>query len=719
MDSNFISTPKLSTSSLNKASTRIKEALPIGTRLYNYVITRAIGQGGFGITYEAKEDVSGRIVVIKENYPTSQKTQYVYRSPKDGKTVLPYEEHKDVFDLLKRIFVTEAHTLINLPYHPNIVQVLSVFETNNTVYFVMTLIKGTSLDRRYQPPATMPEPKLRLFLKDMLEILMHLHSHNIIHRDIKPENILITPKGKLVLIDFGAARPDNSQKSATQIGTGGYGAPEQMSEKEYNKYPKANLDIYALGATCYRLITGYEPDYMFDRLAKDPDIKGKYSPELLRTIDKAREKNPEDRWQSAHEWLAALNTTGSKGRKLGVLSALLLPLIAVPAAYLYYHQPSELQSPEPELPAQKPTEEQPTNVKQAQPEPEQTKQKPEQTEEERAQEQYKNIVTEAQKLIKSKQYLGLVDKLLPAAKQGYAPAQTLLGTCYEKGYGVEKDPEQAIKWYRKACEQNDAQAQCNLGKCYEKGIGVEKDPNQAIKWYRKACEQNYAEAQNHIGECYQKGIGVAKNPDLAFQWYQKATAQNHADAQCNMGWCYQKGLGVLSVPDLAVQWYRKSAAQNNATALNNLGICYLDGDGVEKNAYEALKLFRKAIEQGSATAYSNLGWCYEKGLGVERDSYQAFKYYRKAAEMDDAAGLGNLGFCYHQGIGTQKNMQQAIKCFRKAAEMDNANAQHNLAYCYQHGIGISRNREQAIYWYRKAAEQGHESAINALNNMGI
>ena len=353
MDSNFISAPKYSINPPHTVDSHVTEALPVGTRLYNYVITDIIGNGGFGITYRAKEDVSGRIVVIKENFPRHPELKIVYRSPQDGKTVVPYPRYEEFYDWAKNIFAKEAHTLIGLPYHPNIVQVLSVFEENNTAYFVMPFIKGCSLHERYLPPATMPEHELRPFLKDMLEALAHLHAHNVIHRDIKPQNILITPEGKPVLIDFGAARPDNTRKSATQIGTAGYAPPEQMSKKEYDKHPKPHTDLYALGATCYRLITSYEPDYMFDRLAKDPTIKGKYSSELLQSIDKAREKNPEDRWQSAQEWLAALNTTGNKGRKLGMLSVLLISAIAVPSAYLYYNHQSELGSPESGLPVQK------------------------------------------------------------------------------------------------------------------------------------------------------------------------------------------------------------------------------------------------------------------------------------------------------------------------------------------------------------------------------
>jgi serine/threonine protein kinase len=153
----------------------------------------------------------------------------------------------------------------------------------------------------------MPEGDLLLFLNDMLEALAFLHAHGIIHRDIKPENILITNEGKPVIIDFGAARPVDSGRSASQIYTENYAPPEQASKDHYDKYPKAHTDLYALGATCYRLITGYSPDYVPYQLAQDSQLSGSYSSKLLSCIDKARDLTPANRWQSAQEWMNHLS----------------------------------------------------------------------------------------------------------------------------------------------------------------------------------------------------------------------------------------------------------------------------------------------------------------------------------------------------------------------------------------------------------------------------
>lgn len=114
------------------------------------------------------------------------------------------------------------------------------------------------------------------------------------------------------------------------------------------------------------------------------------------------------------------------------------------------------------------------------------------------------------------------------AEQGDADAQREFGSLYEDGgYGVDKDPRQAVKWYRKAAEQGHAGGQVELGRCYEEGIGVDKDPREAVTWYRKAAEQGYSDGQKHLGDCYRAGIGVDKDPLLAVKWYRKAAEQDH------------------------------------------------------------------------------------------------------------------------------------------------------------------------------------------------
>lgn len=150
------------------------------------------------------------------------------------------------------------------------------------------------------------------------------------------------------------------------------------------------------------------------------------------------------------------------------------------------------------------------------------------------------------------------------AEKGNANAQYRLGLFYETGYGVDKNSNEAINWYRKAAEQGhkeakaelkklekiaqssketnpgDAQTQYELGLRYAKGKEIVKDEAEAVKWYLKAAEQGHAKAQNNLGLCYKEGTGVQKDDEEAAKWFSKAAAQGDADGQYNLGLCYIK-----------------------------------------------------------------------------------------------------------------------------------------------------------------------------------
>lgn len=143
---------------------------------------------------------------------------------------------------------------------------------------------------------------------------------------------------------------------------------------------------------------------------------------------------------------------------------------------------------------------------------------------------------------------------------------------YSKGleYDNKKDYVEAVKWYRKAAEQGQADAQTNLGYCYEKGYGVTQDYVEAVKWYRKAAEQGEAYAQNNLGECYYYGRGVTQDYVEAVKWYSKAVEQGNASAQYDLGYCYQYGNGVTKDENEAIKWYKKAARQGHETSQQNL-----------------------------------------------------------------------------------------------------------------------------------------------------
>lgn len=115
--------------------------------------------------------------------------------------------------------------------------------------------------------------------------------------------------------------------------------------------------------------------------------------------------------------------------------------------------------------------------------------------------------------------------LTTLARKGHSSAQFNLGSMYDFGDGVLKDPVQAIEWYRKAAEQGDADAQFSLGRMFRYGRGIPKDSVQAVGWYRKAAEQGNANAQGALGLMYIQDDGLPKDFIAAHMWNSLAAAQ--------------------------------------------------------------------------------------------------------------------------------------------------------------------------------------------------
>ncbi|MBR2125326.1 MAG: ankyrin repeat domain-containing protein [Akkermansia sp.] len=290
--------------------------LPQGFELMNYTIERKLGRGGFGITYLARESVSDRPVVIKENF-----VQECSMRDTVGYTLVPSgDEGRDLYEWALKRFLDEAKVLIRLS-HPCIVQVLTVFKALGTAYYVMPLVKGAELDQAAPAPGKINEAWLRPVLEQLLGALDYLHRQGLLHRDIKPSNILLRPDGSPLLIDFGTARVKDATHTLTMVGTPGYSPSEQFTPHGKNG---PWTDLYSLGATCYRLITGEVPQDCISRLEDDDqrplagraELKGRFSHKFLTAIDKAMSVARRDRWQSAQEWLAEL---GGRGLAVPVL----------------------------------------------------------------------------------------------------------------------------------------------------------------------------------------------------------------------------------------------------------------------------------------------------------------------------------------------------------------------------------------------------------------
>ena len=203
-------------------------------------------------------------------------------------------------------------------------------------------------------------------------------------------------------------------------------------------------------------------------------------------------------------------------------------------------------------------------------------------------------------------YTTAVSILKPLAKKGDADAQNALGYLYAQGLGVERDYEEARRWYQKAVSQGHAKAQGNLGGLYAAGKGVEQDNAKAASLFLLSAKQGNANAQVRLGFLYSKGLGVQRDYSAAARWHRKAAEQGHPIAQGLLGAMYAKGQGVKQDYSLAMKWYRKSADQGESLSQYNLGHMYEHGEGVAPNKAEAIKWYRMAAEKGHLGAKARL-----------------------------------------------------------------------------------------------------------------
>lgn len=290
---------------------RTSNTLPPGYQLDEYIIEKVLGVGGFGITYKA-EDNLGRAVAIKEYMPVGIATR-----SNDAVTVHPASNnHADDFEWGLDRFRMEAQTLVAFR-HPNIVSVFRYFATNGTAYLVMEFQEGETLADLLHPDKTLTEDEIHEFLDPLLDGLEEVHRADFAHRDIKPGNIFIRRDGSPALIDFGAARQamGSHSRALTSIVTAGY-APYEQYETDTIQGPWT--DIYAIGATLYRAVTGERPIEAPRRAGAvmrgedDPNPSaakvagGRYSQPLLYAIDKALEVLEQNRPQSVSEFRALM-----------------------------------------------------------------------------------------------------------------------------------------------------------------------------------------------------------------------------------------------------------------------------------------------------------------------------------------------------------------------------------------------------------------------------
>lgn len=284
-----------------------------------YCLTEVIGQGGFGITYSGvwNTEVKGELGAVKTAVPICIKEyffkDYCFRDPATMQVRVHSETGRMLFDKFRERQIEEARILSEV-HHPYIVNVLEVFEENNTAYIAMERIAGRSLKSMLESDGRLTEPRALKYVDQIGRALEFVHAKSILHLDIKPGNILIDEHDDARLIDFGVSKRydiDNQETSTTTLTLSkGFAAIEQYDSDGLSGFSPCP-DIYSLGATLYNLLTGSVPPESILRVTKpliEPSkLNADITPRTERAILRAMEVNPANRYASVRALLDDLD----------------------------------------------------------------------------------------------------------------------------------------------------------------------------------------------------------------------------------------------------------------------------------------------------------------------------------------------------------------------------------------------------------------------------
>lgn len=255
-----------------------------------YEILKLIGEGGMSKVYLAMDKRLNKSWAVKE----------IEKKAKDRNN-----------EIVVQSAIAEANMIKQLD-NPAIVRIVDIIDNGNVIYIIEDFVEGETLEALLEADGAQPEELVVEWGKQLCEAFDYLHTRTppIIYRDMKPANVMLTPEGKLRVIDFGIAREykEHNLKDTTSLGTRGYAPPEQFGGKT-----DARSDIYSLGVTLFQLVTGRDPCLASTELKPVRQIDPKLSEGIETIIQKCIQHDPANRYQSCVELLYDLEHIGEIG----------------------------------------------------------------------------------------------------------------------------------------------------------------------------------------------------------------------------------------------------------------------------------------------------------------------------------------------------------------------------------------------------------------------
>ena len=238
------------------------------------------------------------------------------------------------------------------------------------------------------------------------------------------------------------------------------------------------------------------------------------------------------------------------------------------------------------------------------------------------------VLTSDKKVLKASE-IGLLESVQfhIASYMNKSEAQFALGEMYEKGYAVDIDLKEALKWYEKSANNTNVNAQYYLGYLYKEGKIVPKDINKALYWYKKAANNGSEIAQYSLGHFYYSAVDVKKDNREAIKWLEKAGAQNYKKSYYILGLLYLNSGGEEIDYKKSFEYFSKGLDSNDSYSQMAVAYMYQNGYGVKGNHLKAIELYEMAANSGYKVAQYNLGRIYHYGKGVKSDKQKARYWY--------------------------------------------------------------------------------------------
>ena len=718
----------------------LAQHLSAGTLLQGgkYKIEKKLGQGGFGITYLATQVLLDRQVCIKEFFYK----QYCERDATTSNVTLGTKSSREIVDKFMKKFIKEAITISKLD-HRNIIRIHDIFTENNTAYYVMEYHSGGSLGDLVKSRGMLPEADAVRYITQIAEAVGYIHERNINHLDIKPANILLNNEGASVLIDFGLSKQydaQGDQTSSTPVGIShGYAPMEQYNPGGVSTFSPQS-DIYSLGATLYKLVTGDTPPKAMDIIDDDlPALPAHLSAGVKKTIEQAMQPRKKERPATVKDFLALLSFAVAPEKKSDPeITVTIEPendscLWQLPAGTLLQNGKYKI-------------------------------------ERVLAYDMYEITYLATQVLARRKvciKELFLCEfckrskscfDVNPDGARKFVDDVTL--KFIDEAYTIMLlNHPNFIRIYDIFTENNTAYY---VREYYDRGslnefvkagkalpetvaVGYIRQIADAVRYINQRQISHDAINPENIlldsrGNCVLNDFSICNLIDDEDYWSTSdepiplsayfIAPEKHSNIN--------KFTPQSDIYSLGATLYALLAGTNPPC----IGSILDDGlpalpahlsDGLKKAVEQAMQLRAKdrpatideflALLSSSAKvdettmaiteameAHSTANDYFYGRNGKPKDYSEAVKWYSKAAELGHTFAQNNLGVCYCNGLGVTKDYFEAVKWYRKAAEQGDMDAQNNLGVCYQKGEGVPQDYSEAVKWYRKAAEQGHARA---------